>query len=82
MAFYFPKAEQGYTIASDTSVTNEKTRGWSIDVGARVPVFRMIGEAAGRTIEIRAAHRWHQFAAGSWNRIAFPTMGRGATVRA
>jgi hypothetical protein len=68
VAFYFPKAEQGYTIAAHTSTLNEKTRGWTIDVGARVPAFRMSGDS-GRTIEIRAAHL-QQLQQGSWNQIA------------
>ena len=68
VAFYFPKAEQGYTIAAHTSTLNQKTRGWTLDVGARVPVFRMSGDS-GRAIEIRAAHL-QQLQQGSWNHIA------------
>jgi hypothetical protein len=65
--FYFPKAEQSYTIASHSNA-KDKNRGWAIDVGARVPAMRLTGDG-GRNIEIRAAHL-QQLQPGSWNHIA------------
>jgi hypothetical protein len=67
VAFYFPKAEQGYTIAAHAN-SKDKNRGWTLDVSARVPAFRLTGDG-GRAIEIRAAHL-QQLQPGSWNRIA------------
>jgi len=66
VGFYFPKAEQGYTVASQNN-PKDKGRGWTIDVGARVPSFRLTGDG-GRNIEIRAAHL-QQLQQGSWNHI-------------
>ncbi len=67
VSFYFPKDEQSYTIVSQNN-PKEKNRGWVIEVGARVPVFRLTGDG-GRNIEIRAAHL-QQLQHGSWNHIA------------
>ena len=67
VSFYFPKAEQSYTIVSHTN-PKEKNRGWAVDVGARVPAMRLTGDG-GRSIEIRAAHL-QQLQPGSWNQIA------------
>jgi hypothetical protein len=67
VGFYFPKAEQSYTIVSHTN-PKDKNRGWAIDVGARVPALRLTGDG-GRNIEIRAAHLM-QLQHGSWNHIA------------
>lgn len=66
VGFYFPKGEQGYTIAAHGN-TKEKSRGWVIDVGGRVPGARLIGDN-GKSIEIRAAHM-EQLTPGSWNHI-------------
>jgi hypothetical protein len=66
VSFFFPKAEQGYTIAAHIN-SNEKNRGWTIDVGARVPGMRLTGDG-GRSIEIRAAHL-QQLQHGTWNTI-------------
>jgi hypothetical protein len=66
VSFYFPRAEQGYTIAAHNN-PNEKNRGWIIDVGARVPGFRITGDG-GRTMQIRAAHL-EQLQPGSWNNL-------------
>ena len=65
--FYFPKAEQGYTIAAQSD-SKQKNRGWILEVGARVPSFRITGDG-GRAIQIRAAHL-QQLQPGSWNQIA------------
>ena len=64
--FFFPAAEQGYTIAAQNN-SKEKNRGWTLDVGARVVTFRLTGEG-GKSIEIRAAHL-AQLQPGSWNTI-------------
>ncbi|MBS1830892.1 MAG: DUF1553 domain-containing protein [Acidobacteria bacterium] len=67
VGFYFPKAEQGYTIAAQQN-PKDKGRGWVIDVGARVIGARFTGDD-GRNIEIRAAHL-EQIRHGSWNHVA------------
>jgi mono/diheme cytochrome c family protein len=66
VGFYFPKAEQGYTIAAQQD-PNDKNRGWVIDVGARVAGMRLVGDN-GLNIEVRAAHL-EQIKHGSWNHL-------------
>ena len=66
VGFFFPTAEQGYTIASQSN-SKDKNRGWTIDVAARVAGFRLTGEG-GKSIEIRAAHL-RQLQPGSWNTV-------------
>ena len=65
-AFFFPKAEQSYTIATHTN-PKEKNRGWSLEIGARVAALRLIGDG-GRSIDVRAAHL-EQLKQGTWNTI-------------
>jgi hypothetical protein len=67
VSFFFPKAEQGYTIAAHNN-PKEKNRGWAIDVGGRVPGMRLTGDG-GRAIEVRAAHL-EQLQHGTWNTLA------------
>jgi len=64
--FYFPKPEQGYTIAAQQD-PKDKNRGWVLDVGARVVGLRLIGDN-GFNIEVRAAHL-EQIQHGSWNHV-------------
>ncbi len=64
--FLYPKAEQGYTIASQQNA-KDKNRGWVLDVGARVIGLRLIGDG-GRAIEIRAGHL-EQLKHGTWNHV-------------
>ncbi len=66
VSFLFPAAEQGYVIASHRA-KGEKARGWVIDVGGRVPGFRLVGDG-GKGIEIRAAHL-EQLKPGTWNHL-------------
>jgi hypothetical protein len=66
VAFFFPKAEQSYTIAAQQNA-KDKGRGWVIDVGGRVAGVRLIGDG-GRSIEIRAAHL-RQLQHGTWNHL-------------
>ncbi len=66
VSFFFPKTEQSYTIAAQQDA-EDKGRGWTIDVGSRVPSFRLIGDE-GKNIEIRASHL-SQMAQGSWNHL-------------
>ena len=66
VSFFFPKTEQSYTIAAQQNA-DDKGRGWTIDVGSRVPSFRLIGDE-GKNIEIRASHL-SQMAQGSWNHL-------------
>ncbi|MCX6621909.1 MAG: DUF1553 domain-containing protein, partial [Acidobacteria bacterium] len=64
--FFFPKAEQSYTIATHQN-PKDRGRGWIIDVGARVLSVRITGDS-GRSIEIRASHGL-QLKHGSWNHV-------------
>ncbi len=66
VSFFFPKAEQGYTIAAQQN-TKDRGRGWLIDVGGRVLGMRVYGDG-GRNIEIRAAHL-EQLKHGTWNHV-------------
>ncbi|HXJ39021.1 MAG TPA: DUF1549 domain-containing protein, partial [Bryobacteraceae bacterium] len=66
VSFYFPKAEQSYTIAAHNN-PKEKNRGWVLDVGARVAGLRLIGDG-GKSIDVRAAHL-EQLQHGTWNTI-------------
>ncbi len=68
VSFYFPKAEQGYTIAAQQDTTDkEKPRGWTITVGARVLAATLSGDD-GKRIDIRAAHL-EQLQHGTWNHL-------------
>ena len=67
VSFFFPKAEQSYTIAAHQN-SKDKGRGWLIDVGARVIGVRLIGDD-GKNIEIRAAHL-EQIKHGTWNHVS------------
>jgi hypothetical protein len=67
VAFYFPRGDQTYQVAAHLN-SKDKNRGWVIDVGGRVPGFRLTGDS-GKSIEVRAAHL-QQLQPGSWNRIA------------
>ena len=66
VSFLFPKAEQPYVIATHNN-PKDKNRGWSLEVSARVAVFRLVGDG-GRNIEVRAAHL-AQLTHGSWNSL-------------
>lgn len=66
ISFLFPKAEQTYVVASHQN-PKDKNRGWTLEVGARVTVFRLVGDG-GRNIEVRAAHL-SQLAHGTWNSL-------------
>jgi hypothetical protein len=66
VAFYYPKAEQNYTIAAQSN-TRDKNRGWIIDVSTRMPGFRVIGDS-GKAIEIRTAHS-QQLQHETWNTL-------------
>ena len=66
VSFFFPKTEQSYTLAAQQDA-DDKGRGWTIDVGSRVPSFRLIGDE-GKNIEIRASHL-SQMTQGSWNQL-------------
>jgi hypothetical protein len=70
--FLFPKAEQGYTLASQQvtvkdPVLGDKTQGWVINVGGRVVGMNIWGDN-GQNIEIRAAHL-EQIKHGTWNHL-------------
>ncbi|MDX1981580.1 MAG: DUF1553 domain-containing protein [Bryobacteraceae bacterium] len=71
--FFFPKREEGFVIASQSD-PKEKGRGWVIEIGARVPQMRLVGDD-GRAITIRAGHM-EQLRPGSWNSLVFTYDGR------
>jgi hypothetical protein len=68
LAFYYPKAEQSYTIASQNN-SKDKNRGWVINVTSRMVGLQLTGDG-GRSIEIRAAHS-HQLLHETWNTAVF-----------
>jgi hypothetical protein len=68
LAFYYPKAEQSYTIASQNN-SKDKNRGWVINVTSRMLGLQMTGDG-GRSIEIRAAHS-QQLQHETWNTAVF-----------
>ncbi|MCX6591002.1 MAG: DUF1553 domain-containing protein [Acidobacteria bacterium] len=70
--FFFPKAEQSYTLASQQvtvkdPVLGDRTQGWVINVGGRVVGMNIWGDN-GQNIEIRAAHL-EQIKHGTWNHL-------------
>lgn len=65
-AFFFPKAEQSYVIASHQN-SKDKNRGWVLEVPSRVALFRLVGDG-GRNIEVRAGHL-EQLTHGTWNTL-------------
>ncbi len=72
--FYFPKAEEPYVVAAQAD-PKDKGRGWSIEIGARVVNFRLVGDD-GKQITIRAGHM-EQLKPGSWNHFAVSYDGSG-----
>ena len=64
----FPSGEDNFVIASQAD-PKAKNRGWFIDVGARVPGFRLVGDA-GEGIIIRAGHL-EQLKPGAWTHLTF-----------
>jgi hypothetical protein len=66
VGFFFPPAEQSYTIAAHQDTKN-KNLGWNISIGARVTSARIYGDN-GQNIEIAAAHL-SQIKQGTWNHV-------------
>ncbi|MBK9166008.1 MAG: DUF1549 domain-containing protein [Bryobacterales bacterium] len=66
VSFYFPKAEQRYSIARHRD-SKDKGRGWELSVGARVVQFDLVGDD-GKGIQIRAGHL-EQIQHGTWNHV-------------
>lgn len=64
--FFFPKAEQSYVVVSHQN-PKEKNRGWSLEVGGRVTIFRLVSDG-GRAVNIQAAHL-EQIKHGTWNQV-------------
>ncbi|MCC7156387.1 MAG: DUF1553 domain-containing protein [Bryobacterales bacterium] len=65
--FYFPRNEDSFVVASQSD-NLDKNRGWVLQIGARVPSFRMAGDD-GRGISIAAGHL-EQLQPGTWNHLA------------
>ncbi len=66
--FFFPKREESFVVASQSDL-EDRNRGWVIEIGARVPAMRLVGDQ-GRAITIRAGHL-EQLKQGSWNTLVF-----------
>jgi mono/diheme cytochrome c family protein len=66
--FFFPTREEAFVIASQSD-PKDKGRGWVIEIGARVPQMRLVGDG-GRAITIRAGHM-EQLKPGTWNSLVF-----------
>jgi hypothetical protein len=65
---YFPTGEDTFVVASQSD-PNDENRGWTIEVGARVPLLRLTGDH-GESIVVRAAFQ-EQLKPGTWNHLAF-----------
>ena len=68
LAFYYPKAEQSYTIAAQNN-SKDKNRGWVINITTRMLGMQMTGDG-GKSIDIRAAHS-QQLQHETWNTAVF-----------
>jgi hypothetical protein len=66
--FFFPTNEDTFVLASQSD-PNDKGRGWTIEIGARVSLLRLAGDE-GKAITIRAGHL-EQLKAGTWNHLVF-----------
>ena len=65
--FYFPRNEDSFVVASQSD-NMDKNRGWAMQIGARVPSFRIAGDD-GQGISITAGHL-EQLQPGTWNHLA------------
>ncbi len=63
---YYPKNDDSVVIASQAD-TKDKGRGWSINVGGRVPGLSLRGDN-GKAITVRAGHL-EQLQIGTWNHL-------------
>jgi hypothetical protein len=64
---YFPSGEDAFAVASQND-PKRKNMGWTLDIRARVALFRLTGDD-GKSITVQAAHL-SQLKQGSWNHIA------------
>jgi hypothetical protein len=65
---YFPTGEDTFVVASQSD-PNDENRGWTIEVGARVPLLRLTGDH-GESLVVRSAFQ-EQLKPGTWNHLAF-----------
>ncbi|MFN3324190.1 MAG: DUF1553 domain-containing protein [Bryobacteraceae bacterium] len=72
--FYLPEAEDNFVIASQ-STTGEKSRGLSIEIGARIPSLRLNADD-GKGIRIRSSNI-ERLKPGAWRHIVFTYDGSG-----
>jgi hypothetical protein len=63
---YQPTGAGDFTVVSQSD-PNDKNRGWAIEVGARVPAFKLIGNE-GKQIRIASGHL-KQLKPGTWNHL-------------
>jgi hypothetical protein len=64
---YQPNREDSFVVASQSD-SEDKNRGWAIEIGSRTPSFRLTGDD-GKSIRIVAGFTV-QFKPGSWNHVA------------
>ena len=64
---YFPSGEDAFAVASQND-PKRKNMGWTLDIRARVALFRLTGDD-GKSITVQAAHL-SQLKQGSWNHLA------------
>ncbi len=72
--FYFPLNEDNFTIASQSD-KNDKNRGWTVEISARVLLFRVVG-TDGKGMSLRAPHMG-QLKPATWNDVAVSYDGSG-----
>ena len=63
---YCPKGEDSFVVASQSD-PEDKSRGWFIDVGGRVPALRIVGDD-GKSLHVAAGFA-EQLKAGTWNHL-------------
>ncbi len=61
-----PKREDSFLVASQSD-SEDNSRGWFIDIGGRVPAFRLVGDE-GKGINVVAGFA-QQLKAGTWNHL-------------
>ena len=69
-----PKTEDPQVVISQFDPA-KKGRGWYVEIGARVPLFRLIGDD-GKTLDARAGHL-DQLTPGEWTHLAVTFDGTG-----
>lgn len=63
---YQPREAGGFTVVNQSD-SKDQFRGWTLEIGARTPSFKLVGDK-GKQIEISAGFQ-HQLKPGTWNHL-------------